>query len=241
MKKGIAIALMLCFILGMYSVASAASVKLAIRGGRICLRTGAGTSHSVICHLKDGQKITVLSMGSIWSKVRTEAGKEGYIKSLYISGIGKNFADGTKYLAKTYKSYVKTNSGNASLRGGASSSTGVITKLANDTQVTVLGTNGSWSLVSTSGGTQGFVLNSSLSNTKSSGGSGGSSSSTGRTATVNASGLYMRSGPGMENEIITCLRRDTKVDVISGSGRGWWLVKYGSLTGYMWSGYLTSN
>ena len=149
MKKGIAIALMLCLALSVFSVASAATVKLAVRGGRICLRTGAGLEYSVICHLKDGQKITVLSTGNAWSKVRTENGKEGYIKNLYISGIGSIYADGTKYYTTTHKAYITTNSGNAAMKAGASSSTATLTTLSNGTQVTVLGQNGSWMLVST--------------------------------------------------------------------------------------------
>lgn len=237
MKKGIAIALLLCLLLSVFSFASAASVKLAVKGGRICLRTGAGTSYSVICHLKDSQKITVLSTGKSWSKVKTESGQEGYIKNLYISGIGKYYADGTKYLKTTHKEYVTTKSGKASLMAGASSTTGQLTTLSNGTQVTVLGENGSWKLVQTSGGTQGFIRTSSLSSSKDSGGSSGGKTTT-KTATVNASGLYMRTGPGTSYEIITCLRRNVKVNVISGSGRGWWLVKHGNLTGYMWSGYL---
>ena len=232
MKKGVAFALILCLLLSVFTFASAASVKLAINGGRICLRTGAGTSYSVICHLKDGQKITVLSKGNSWSKVKTEAGQEGYIKNLYISGIGSYYADGTKYNKLNHKSYIASSTGSASLRAGANGSTGLLTTLANGTQVTVLGQNGSWSLVMTSGGTQGFVSTKNLSDTN----SGGSSSST---ATVNASGLYMRTGPGTSYEIITCLKRNTKVNVISGSGRGWWLVSHGSQIGYMWSGYLT--
>ena len=233
MKKGIAIVLLLCLLLSVFSFASAATVKLAIKGGRICLRTGAGTSYSVICHLKDGQKITVLSQGNSWSKVKTTDGKEGYIKNLYIAGIGKYYADGTTYYTAKGTAYVDAEGGKANLRAGASSSTGLLTTLTNGTKVTILGENGSWKLITTSGGTQGFISNKNLSETKSS-----SSSDKKETAKVNATGLYMRTGPNMSYEIITCLKNGTTVNVISKSAGKWWLVSYGSLTGYMFSGYL---
>ena len=239
MKKGIAIALLLCLLVSIFSIASAASVKLAIKGGRICLRTGAGKSYSVICHLKDGQKITVISKGNSWSKVRTEAGKEGYIKNLYISGIGSYYADGTKYYGTHKKAYI-SGDGNANLRAGASSSTGLLKPVKSGAAVTLLGENGSWKLVLLSDGTQGYISNKRISETKSKTTSSSSTTSTGK-AYVNASGLYMREGPGMSYKAITCLKRNTTVSIVKGTGKGWWLVKYGNLTGYMWSGYLTKK
>ena len=228
MKRGIAIALMLCLMLSALSIASAASVKLAVRGGSICLRTGPGLNYSVITYIKDGSKITVVSKGNAWSKVRTSSGKEGYIKSLYISGIGSLYADGTTFYSSKFKSYLNND---AVMRAGASSSSPSFGTLKKGSAVTVLGANGSYSLISNSGGNQGYIKSSYLSSSSS-----GSSST--NTAVVNATGLYMRKGPGTNYEIITKLKNGTKVNIISTSNKSWWLVSYGSYTGYMYYKYL---
>ncbi len=233
MKRKIAIALLVCFLLSLLTIASAASVKLAVKGGSICLRTGPGGSYSVRAYLKDGQKITVLSTGSSWSKVKTSTGKEGYIKNLYISGIGKLYADGTTYVANKYKAVVKTSDNSKiTMRAGASSSTGNVGTVKSGSTVTVLGSNGSWTLISTSSGTQGFI------NTKFLSDNNNKSSAKNNTATVNASGLYMRKGPAVTYDIITCVKRGGKVTVLSKANRKWWLVSYGKYSGYMYSGYL---
>ena len=59
------------------------SVGLSARTtGRVNLRTGGGTSHSVIRTLDNGQEVTVLWVGENWSKVQT--GKDtGYISNKY--------------------------------------------------------------------------------------------------------------------------------------------------------------
>ncbi|MBQ3668742.1 MAG: SH3 domain-containing protein [Clostridia bacterium] len=233
MKKGIAIALLLCLVVSAFTIASAASVKLAVRGGSICLRTGPGLNYSVIAYLKDGAKITVLSTGNAWSKVRNAAGKEGYIKNLYISGIGSKYADGTTYYKRMDKATITTST---VMRAGASSSTGALDTLKKNSVVTVMGANGSWRLIQTAAGNQGFVSASSLS-IKGNSSSSGSSTGSGKTAVVTATGLYMREGPGMSYSIITKLKYGTKVQLINTSGN-WWLVSYGKYTGYMYYSYL---
>ena len=87
MKRFISMFLVLTLVFAVFAIADAESVKLAYKGGSIKLRTGPGKEYGYTAYLKDGTSITVLQKGSAWSKVKA-GGKTGYIKSLYISGIG---------------------------------------------------------------------------------------------------------------------------------------------------------
>lgn len=59
------------------------------------------------------------------------------------------------------------------------------------------------------------------------------------TATVNASDVNVRSGPGTEYEIIDCLARDTEVTVTDRSNGSWYAVSFDGQDGFMSSRYLT--
>lgn len=231
-KLTILIALTVLIALMIPVFASAETVCMAIHGGSLKLRKGPGTNYGVEGYVKDGDNITVLSTGSIWSKVENESGKVGYIKNLYISGNGTHYADGTTYFTTRYTGTVTTKYSGSSvnLRAGASTSTAAITSVKNGTKVTVMGENGSFYLVSKNG-TEGYIHKNYIKK------SGGSSSTTTK-ATVTASVLNMRSGAGTGYGIVTALKKGTKVTVVSTSNSGWWKVKYGSYSGYMASKYL---
>lgn len=53
--------------------------------GRVNLRSGAGTDYTILSTLSSGQSVTVLWVGSFWSKVQTENGLTGYISNRYYS------------------------------------------------------------------------------------------------------------------------------------------------------------
>ena len=229
-KLTVLIALIALIALMIPVFASAETVCMATSGGSLKLRKGPGTNYGVGGYVMDGDKITVLSKGSVWSKVENASGKVGYIKNLYISGNGKNYADGTTYFSSRYTGTVTTkySGSNVNLRAGASTSTAAMSKLKSGTKVTVLGENGSFYLISKNG-TEGFIHKNYI---KKSGGS------TTTKATVTASVLYMRSGAGKGYSVVIGLSKGTEVSVLSTSNSQWWKVKYGSHTGYMSSKYL---
>ena len=234
MKKALSFILALLVAFSMFA-ACAETIKLAYSSGSIYLRKGAGTKYATNGVLKNGDSVTVLKKGSIWSKVKTSDSREGYVKNLYIKGIGSAYASGTTYYSKSYTGTVKTKyaSSSVNLRGGAGFSQGKITTLKSGAKVKVLGKNGSWYLVETSKGTQGFI-NSKYLSTK----AGGSSSSSTTTATVaNCNAVNMRKSASKDSDRVCTLAKGTSVTVLSKSG-SWWKVKYGSKTGYIYSKYL---
>ena len=102
MKRKLMIVLSLLCILALTVPAfvSAETVKTAVNGGSLRLRKKATTSSATVGFVQDGDHIDVLSKGSIWSKVETNSGKVGYIKTLYIKGAGSAYASGTTYTAR---------------------------------------------------------------------------------------------------------------------------------------------
>ena len=233
MKKKMMMALSLMLVFFVMAPAFAATVEMAYSGGSLYLRTGPGREYGTNGTVQDGDYISVLSYGDIWSKVKTSGGRTGYIKNLYIKDGDANYASGTSYLSSRYSVY--TTAG-VNLRSGASTNTAVITTLAKGTKLTAMGTNGSFYLVQTANGTQGYVSGKYLSTGKVSGGSSSSSTSY-ATKTVTASYVNMRSGGGLSYDVIRVLPYGTKVSVLY-KGNYWTRVSYNGVTGWIKNTYL---
>ena len=229
MKKIIAIVMVLSLL--MCGLASAETVKLGYTGGSLNLRTKATTNSANNGYVKNGDEITVLEKGSVWSKIKTSDGRVGYIKNLYISGNGTGYADGTTYYGGTYNGKVKTKYADSTvnLRAGAGSGYTSIGKIKNGQSLKILGENGSWYLVETTDGTQGFMSKSYVVK---------SGSTKTVTATVTGSRVNMRAEANSSSKRVTTLTKGTKVTVLDSSDSKWWKVQYSTYTGYMYSAYL---
>lgn len=224
--------LAIVLIIGMLAPAAlAAHVEMATSGGSLYLRSGPGREYTAKGTVHDGDYISVISYGDVWSKVKTNSGKTGYIKNLYIDDGDSNYASGTTYIER--RTMYTTASVN--LRSGASTGTAVIRTLSKGTKVTALGKNNGFYLVQTSNGTQGYVSSKYLSTSKVSGGSSSSSSST--TKTVTASYVNMREGGGLSYDVVRVLPRGTKVTVLK-KGNYWTRVSYKGTTGWIKNTYL---
>ncbi|MBQ6716563.1 MAG: SH3 domain-containing protein [Clostridia bacterium] len=234
-KLSILLALVMILSLALPMMAGAETVSLAYKNGSLHLRKGPGTNYGSNGYVRDGDYITVLSKGSVWSKIETSAGRIGYIKNLYISGNGYNYADGTSYFGGSYTGYVVTKYSGSSvnLRAGASTSTASMGQLRSGTKIKILGENGNWYLIETASGTQGYMSKTYI---KSSAGS--SSSSATQYATVTGSVVNVRAGAGTQYVVKTALTRGTTVKVLEKTTSNWWKIQWGSYTGYMSANYL---
>lgn len=231
-KLSIVLATMLMLCLMAPAVASAATVDMAYGGGSIYLRTGPGRGYNDNGTVKDGDSITVISYGDVWSKVKTSSGRVGYIKNLYINDGDKTYASGTNYFGSRYSVYTTAA---VNLRSGASTNTAVIATLSKGTKLTAMGTNGSFYLVQTSGGTQGYVSGSYLSRNQANGGS--SSTSSANTKKVTASYVNLRAGGGKSYEVLKVLPYGTRVTVLY-KGNYWTRVNYNGTVGWIKNSYL---
>jgi len=229
------VALAVLLMLTLTLPALAETVRLAYKDGSLYIRSGAGTGYEAVGTVHNGDWISVLSKGSVWSKIKTGSGKVGYIKNLYIASGDGNYASGTSYFDGGYTVYT---TGNVNFRAGASTSTASMGTLAKGTKLTALGKNGNFYLVKNAKGTQGYVSANYISRTKPSGSASSSSSSSGAiTRTVTASYVNIREGGGMSTPVLAVVKRGTVVTQLY-RGNYWTKINYRGLVGWIKNSYL---
>ena len=233
MKQKLAAILVIVLAIALPAMALAETVSLAYPSGALNLRDGAGTQYESLGTVHDGDHITVLEQGSVWSKIKTDSGKVGYIKNLYISGNGSSYASGTTYFDGGYTVYTTAA---VNFRAGAGTNTASMGTLSKGTKLTALGKNNGWYLVKNSKGTQGFVSGSYLTKNKVSSGSSSTTPSV-ATRTVTARYVNVRADGGMSAPVITVLKKGTKVEVLK-KGNYWTKISYKGTFGWIKSTYL---
>ena len=150
---------------GSTSQPSTSTTKATVTATSLNVRSGAGTSYSVITKLPKGTVVDVLESASNgWKKIKTSGGTTGWVSGEYLTtGSAGNSSTNNSTSQTSYKATVNTDSIN--MRKGAGTSYSVITKLSNGTVVDVLesASNG-WKKIKTSNGTIGWVSGSYLAN-----------------------------------------------------------------------------
>ena len=177
------------------------------------LRTGPGTSYSIITVIPKGAAVSVISVSGGWAKV-TYSGKTGYAS--------------TAYLAQS-SNVIMVTAANLNMRTGPSTSYSIIRVIPNGAEVTVSSTSNGWAKV-TYGGSTGYASLSYL-ELKS------TLPSTSTTAMITTANLNMRTGPGTSYSIIRVIPSGAEVAVLSTSN-GWARLTYGGSTGYASLSYL---
>ena len=150
---------------GSTSQPSTSTTKATVTATSLNVRSGAGTSYSVITKLSKGTVVDVIESASNgWKKVKTSNGTTGWVSGSYLTtGVVEYPSTDNSTSQTSYKATVNTDSLN--MRKGAGTSYSVITKLSNGTVVDVLesASNG-WKKIKTSNGTIGWVSGSYLAN-----------------------------------------------------------------------------
>ncbi|MFF2853397.1 SH3 domain-containing protein, partial [Peribacillus sp. NPDC058002] len=129
-----------------------------ISSGSLNMRNKPSESASVIVKLARGVEVEVISESNGWSEVKAYGG-EGYVNSQYLSAtkpgsLPEQNPDGEE---NTLVKYVNVNDGSSlNMRSQASASASIITKLVNNTAVTVYSESNGWSRVTANGKT-GYV------------------------------------------------------------------------------------
>ncbi|MBQ6570133.1 MAG: SH3 domain-containing protein [Clostridia bacterium] len=219
------------------------------------MRSGAGTSYSVVTTLSKGAVVTILGTSGSWYKIQTSAGKTGYVSTQYITVNNTTAATTTPKTTTTTKTtttavtsqngYVNTSTLN--MRSGAGTNYAVVSKLTQGTVVTFLGTSGSWYKIKTSDGKTGYVSSQYV--TVKSAAPGTTTTTTPKTTTtttaaaktgvVNTSTLNMRRGAGTSYSVVTKISKGTVVTILGTSG-SWYKVKLSDgKTGYVSQTYIT--
>lgn len=233
-KSKLTIALAILLLLTLTVPALAETVRLAYKGGALYIRSGAGTNYDAVGTVHNGDKISVLSYGSVWSKIKTSGGKVGYIKNLYINDGDSNYAAGTSYFDGGVTMYTTAS---VNFRAGASTSTAVMGTFSKGTKLTALGKNGNFYLVKNSKGTQGFVSANYLSKNKVSASTPSTPSSNTITRTVTGAYVNIREGGGMSTDVLCVVKKGAKVTQLY-RGNYWTKVNYNGLVGWIKNTYL---
>ena len=209
------------------------------------VRSGPGTSNSVIGSLKRGNSVAVKAKSNGWYKVSYGSGT-GWVCGDYLS-VGQSSP--AKAPAQSKPSSPSSSGGSAgrisgtggagvNVRSGAGTRYGRIGGLAEGASVTIVGQSGGWYQIKYGSGT-GWVCGDYVKKT-SGGSSGGSSSggtSTGKVSGTGGSGLNVRSGAGTGYGRIGGLAEGASVTIV-GQSNGWYKIKYGSGTGWVSSQFI---
>lgn len=185
------------------------------------IRSGPGTSYSIVEKLKNGDVVNIIESKNGWHRVNTASGKTGWVSGDYIKISTTNNGDtsssgGTNTSSKS--GVVTANTLN--VRSGAGTNYSIVTKLSKGTKVSILETKNGWHKISISGGKTGWVSADYINISTSSNNTGTSTNTKVVTATV----LNIRSGAGTNYSIVTKVNKGDKLTIIE-TKSGWSKVK----------------
>ena len=206
------------------------------------LRSGAGTSYSVVTCMDKNTKFTYVDgklYNSSWYKIKLSSGTTGYIYKDYATLSSTN----TESTTTSSSGYITGDYVN--LRSGAGTSYSVVTTMNKNTSFTLVNTklyNTSWYNIKLSNGKTGYVHKDYVKITASSDTDDSESSVT--TGYVNDDYVNLRSGAGTSYSVVTCMRKNTAFTFVSTKlyNSSWYNIKLSDgKTGYIYYSYATKN
>lgn len=197
-----------------------------VKGDYVRMRSGPGTSYSILGTYNSGTALTVTGTDSGWTKV-TIGGVSGYIRSDYVStsASSSETASQTGYINGT----------TVRLRSGPGTSYSILGAYDTGTEMTITGESGNWYAVSYNGAS-GYVCKDYMTTTKPSSGS----ASSGTAGSIKGSSVRLRSGPGTSYSILGVYNSGTPL-TITGTSGDWIAVTLNGVAGYVSSAYVTTD
>ena len=214
-----------------------------ITGSDVRLRTGPGTSYSIVTTCGKGATMSVTGVSGAWYQVSYN-GAAAYVSGQYLAlsaGSVSSASSSTAASAASSSSAGKSGTVKGTcvrLRSGPGTSYSVLYTLNTGAALTVTDTSGDWYKVSYNG-TAGYMYGTYVSLSGETSSSAGTSASSGTKMTVTAA-VNVRSGPSTGYSVLTWYARGTEVTVTGYSG-SWAKINYGSGSAYIYSSYLTSG
>ncbi|MFK8913923.1 SH3 domain-containing protein [Shouchella clausii] len=199
---------------------------------RLNVRTGPGTSHSIVTTLDKDTKIELLAKQGNWYQIAV-GNTTGFVSGDYLK-LDKPSEDNVEDSDQEPISYGETTA-RLNLRSQPNTSSNVLTTLALGQKLEILKKEGNWYRVR-AGHQSGWVSADYVKIT--SNGEDKESPSLGSATTT--ARLNLRSGAGTNHSIITTLAKGQKVELLKKQG-GWYQVKAGSRTGWVSADYLNVN
>ena len=210
--------------------------KVNTPGSTLNVRSGPGTTFSIIGSLKHGEKVTVTTTdNSSWYKINYN-GKTGYVNAAYI--VLDNTSKPPDNSQPTTV-YVNTPGSTLNVRSGPGTSYAIIGSLKHGEKISVTNENSEWFKLTFNGKT-GYV---NKAFTKADNPAPAPTPTPqSRTVYVNTPGstLNVRSGPGTSFSIIGSLKHGEKVTVTD-ENASWCKLTYNGKTGYINSSYVKND
>ena len=212
------------------------------------LRSGAGTDYHVKTVLSKGTTVTILDNSDVnWAKVRTADGTEGYCSKAYLDIAGSSAQEPSSPTQQPEQNESASNTtelqavltgSDVNLRSGAGTGYSVIGSLYLGQRVTVIdNSDANWAKIRTESGQEGYCTKEFLQISDGSGSNAGEEVSIGKAITTDY--LNLRSGAGLNHNVLTVLAKGAVVDVIDNSDGTWVKVKTNDGTvGYCSKDYL---
>jgi N-acetylmuramoyl-L-alanine amidase len=192
------------------------------------VRSGPDTSYSVIGKLASGEKIDIIEVKKGWYKISFDH-SDGWVASDYVNETGPTSEAPAS--AMPYKKTVEVSATILNVRSSSSLNAGVVDKLAQGDVVEVTGQDGEWYEISYQG-KQGWVanwlveeVNHSLTNQPK--------------ITILNDGTNLRSGPGLDHEVISRVNQGDTFDVVGTEGEWFQIVLDNGRTAYV-AGWIVS-
>ena len=212
------------------------------------LRSGAGTDYHVKTVLSKGTTVTILDNSDVnWAKVRTADGTEGYCSKAYLDIAGSSAQEPSSPTQQPEQNESASNTtelqavltgSDVNLRSGAGTGYSVIGSLYLGQRVTVINnSDANWAKIRTESGQEGYCTKEFLQISDGSGSNAGEEVSIGKAITTDY--LNLRSGAGLNHNVLTVLAKGAVVDVIDNNDGTWVKVKTNDGTvGYCSKDYL---
>ncbi len=222
--------------------------ETAVTTDALNLRSGAGTDYHVKTVLSKGTTVTVLDNSDAnWVKVRTADGTEGYCSKAYLDMMNSSAQQSPAPPQQPEHNGSAQNStqlqavligSDVNLRSGAGVGYSVIGSLSLGQCVTVIdNSDANWAKIRTESGQEGYCSKEFLQISEDSNSNSEEEASIGKAITTDY--LNLRSGAGLNHNVVTVLAKGAVVNVIDNSDGTWVKVKTNDGTvGYCSKDYL---
>ena len=205
--------------------------------GALNVRSGAGTSYSVIGSLSNGANVEIVETSGSWCKIKYGSGY-GYVSKDYVtvsSSSNSGSSSSSSSSTTTTQSGTVKASGGLNVRSGAGTSYSVIGSLSNGSQVEIVETSGSWYKIKYGSG-YGYVSKDYiLVNTRSI-----AENTVLREGTAVTLSLKVRDESNYEANVMGTIAMGEKVSVIEDNGE-WSKIQYNDTIGYILNEYVDFN
>ena len=200
--------------------------------GALNVRSGAGTSYSVIGSLSNGAKVEIVETSGSWYKIKYGSGY-GYISKDYVT-VSSSSNSGSTNTTTMQSGTVKVN-GALNVRSGAGTNYSVIGSLSNGAKVEIVETSGSWYKIKYGSG-YGYVSKDYiLVNTRSI-----VENTVLREGTAVTLSLKVRYESNYESNVMGTIAMGEKVSVLEDNGE-WSKIEYNGKMGYILNEYVDFN